>query len=89
MWSKILNIYYFILVRLSIIMFNPDFVTPQERERRRKAGTKETRYAKTISLPSEYWTLLEHITHKLNLKNASGGIKYCIKQIGIEEGLES
>ena len=70
-------------------MFNPDFVTSQERERRLKAGTKETRYAKTISLPSEYWTLLEQIIHKLNLKNASGGMKYCIKEIGIEEGIET
>ena len=70
-------------------MFNPDFVTPLERERRLKAAQKETKVAKTISIPISYWTLLEEIRNKLEKKNANETLLYCIKQIGIEEGLES
>ena len=70
-------------------MFNPDYVTPLERERRRKAGVKETKVAKTISIPISYWALLDQIKTKLEKKNANEALKYCIEQIGIEEGLES
>jgi len=87
--SKILNIYYFIVVRLSIIMFNPDHVTPLEKARRLKAAQKETKVAKTISIPISYWALLDQVRNTTGKKNANETIMYCIKQIGIEEGLES
>ena len=70
-------------------MFNPDYVTALERERRLKAAQKETKVAKTISIPISYWALLDQIRNKLGKKNANESLKYCIKQIGIEEGLES
>jgi len=70
-------------------MFNPDFITPLERERRLKAAQKETKTAKTISIPSSYWALADQIRNKLGKKNANETIMYCIKEIGIEEGLES
>ena len=70
-------------------MFNPDFVTPLERERRLKAAQKETKVAKTISIPISYWALLDQLRTKLGKKNANETLLYCIKQIGIEEGLES
>ena len=89
--SKFLNIYYFIVViRLSIIMtLDPDYVTKQERERRLKAAQKETKVAKTISIPISYWALLDQVRNQLGKKNANETIMYCIKEIGIEEGLES
>ena len=70
-------------------MFNPDYVTSLERERRLKAAQKETKVAKTISIPISYWALLDQLRTKLGKKNANESLKYCIKQIGIEEGLES
>tara|TARA_Y100000310_G_C20225744_1_gene597825 strand:- start:309 stop:521 length:213 start_codon:yes stop_codon:yes gene_type:complete len=70
-------------------MFNPDYVTPQERDRRLKAAQKETKVAKTISIPVSYWALLDQIRNKIGKKNANETLLYCIKQIGIEEGLES
>jgi len=89
MWSKFLNIYYFIVGRLSIIMFNPDHVTPLEKARRLKAAQKETKVAKTISIPISYWALLDQVRNKLGKKNANETIMYCIKEIAIEEGLEA
>ena len=71
------------------MVFNPDFVTPMERERRRKAGVNEIKVAKTISIPISYWALLDQIKTKLEKKNANETLKYCIEQIGIEAGLES
>jgi len=70
-------------------MFNPDYVTPVERERRLKAAQKETKVAKTISIPISYWALVDQIKTKLGKKNANETIMYCIEQIGIEEGIES
>jgi len=70
-------------------MFNRDYVTPLERERRLKAAQKETKVAKTISVPISYWALLDQIRNKIGKKNANETLQYCIKQIGIEEGLES
>jgi hypothetical protein len=70
-------------------MFNPDFVTPLEKARRLKAAQKEIKVAKTISIPVSYWTLVDQIKTKLGKKNANETLLYCIKQIGIEEGLES
>jgi len=88
--SKKVNIYYFILVRLSIIMsLDPNFVTKQERERRLQAAQKETKVAKTISIPISYWALLDQVRNKLGKKNANESIMYCIKEIAIGEGIES
>ena len=70
-------------------MFNPDYVTPLEKARRLKAAQKEMKVAKTISIPISYWALLDQLRTKLGKKNANETLLYCIKQIGIEEGLES
>ena len=59
------------------------------KERRLKAEQKETKVAKTISVPISYWALLEQIRNKIGKKNANETLMYCIKEIGIEEGLES
>jgi len=88
--SKKLNIYYFIVVRFSIIMtLDPDYITKAERERRRQTAHKETKVAKTISIPISYWALLDQVKNKLGKKNVNETLMYCIKEIGIEEGLES
>ena len=42
-------------------MFNPDHVTPLEKARRLKAAQKETKVAKTISIPISYWALLDQV----------------------------
>ena len=68
---------------------DPNFVTKEERERRLKAAQKETKVAKTISIPISYWALLDQVRNKLGKKNANETIMYCIKEIAIEEGLES
>ena len=68
---------------------NPDFVTKEEVARRLKATQKETKVAKTISIPISYWALLDQVRNKLGKKNANETIMYCIKEIGIEEGIES
>ena len=70
-------------------MFNRDYITPLERERRLKAAQKETKVAKTISIPISYWALVDQIKTKLGKKNANETLLYCIKQIGIECGIES
>ena len=58
------------------------------KERRLKAEQKETKVAKTISVPISYWALLEQIRNKIGKKNANETLMYCIKEIGIEEGIE-
>jgi hypothetical protein len=58
------------------------------KERRLKAAQKETKVAKTISVPISYWALLEQIRNKIGKKNANETLMYCIKEIGIEEGIE-
>ena len=68
---------------------DPKFVTKQERERRLKAAQKETKVAKTISIPISYWALLDQVRNQLGKKNANETIMYCIKEIGIGEGIES
>jgi hypothetical protein len=68
---------------------DPNFVTKLERERRLKAAQKETKVAKTISIPISYWALLDQVRNKLGKKNANETIMYCIKEIAIGEGLES
>ena len=76
--------------------FNPDYVTPPERERRRLAKIKVSKANRTITIPMQHWILLDRIFDKLgggkNLKSSttnSDTVRYCIEQIGIEEGLES
>ena len=59
------------------------------KEQRLKAAQKETKVAKTISVPISYWALLEQIRNKIGKKNANEALMYCIKEIGIEEGIES
>ncbi len=44
---------------------DPNFVTKQERERRLKAAQKETKVAKTISIPISYWALLDQVRNQL------------------------
>jgi hypothetical protein len=68
---------------------NPDFVTKEEVARRLKVAQKETKVAKTISIPISYWALLDLVRNKLAKKNANETLMYCIKEIGVEEGLES
>ena len=70
-------------------IFDPNAVTKPERERRLKSAQKETKVAKTISIPISYWALLDQVRNITGKKNANETIMYCIKQIGIEEGLES
>ena len=65
---------------------NPDYVTKEERARR---AAKETKVAKTISIPISYWALLDQIKSKLGQKNANTSLQYCIKEIGIQLELES
>jgi len=72
--------------------FNPDYVTPPERERRRLAKIKVAK--------ANHWILLDKIFDKLSLTletkdipksstTNSDTVRYCIEQIGIEEGIES
>ena len=70
-------------------IFDPNAVTKPERERRLKSAQKETKVAKTISIPISYWALLDQVRNILGKKNANETIMYCIKEIAIEEGLES
>ena len=68
---------------------DPDYVTKAERERRQQTAQKETKVAKTISIPISYWALLDQVKNKLGKKNVNETLMYCIKEIGIEEGIES
>jgi len=70
-------------------MFNPDYITPQERERRRKAGVKEIKSAVTITMPSTYWAVLSQLQQELGKKTASETMMYCILEIAVEKGIES
>jgi len=68
---------------------DPDYVTKAERERRLQTAQKETKVAKTISIPISYWALLDQVKNKLGKKNVNETLMYCIKEIGIGEGIES
>jgi len=68
---------------------DPDYVTKAERERRQQTAQKETKVAKTISIPISYWALLDQVKNKLGKKNVNETLMYCIKEIGIGEGIES
>jgi len=81
----------YIIVPLSIIMsiFDPNALTKVEKARRLKSAQKETKVAKTISIPISYWALLDQVRNITGKKNANETIMYCIKEIGIDEGIES
>jgi len=73
-------------------MFNPDYVTPIERERRVKENERnETKTAKSISMGFSYWSLAQQIKTKHNLKGKgfNSVVAFCIYEIGKIDGLES
>jgi len=73
-------------------MFNPDYVTPIERERRDKENERnETKTAKSISMGFSYWSLAQQIKTKHNLKGKgfNSVVAFCIYEIGKIDGLES
>ena len=73
-------------------MFNPDYVTPIERERRLKENERnETKTAKSISMGFSYWSLAQQIKTKHNLKGKgfNSVVAFCIYEIGKIDGLES
>jgi len=73
-------------------MFNPDYVTPIERERRDKENERnETKTAKSISMGFSYWYLAQQIKTKHNLKGKgfNSVVAFCIYEIGKIDGLES
>lgn len=79
----------------SYVMFNSDYVTPEERERRRLAKIKVSKANRTITIPMQHWILLDLIFEKLggvkNLKSSttnSDTVRYCIEQIASEEGID-
>ena len=70
-------------------MFNKDFVTKEEQERRRNAGVAVIKSAVTITMPSTYWATLQKLQTELGKKNASETMMYCILEIATEMGIES
>ena len=73
-------------------MFNRDYVTPIERERRLKENERnETKTAKSISMGFSYWSLAQQIKTKHNLKGKgfNSVVAFCILEIGKIEGIES
>ena len=73
-------------------MFNPDYVTPIERERRDKENERnETKTAKSISMGFSYWSLAQQIktNHNLKGKGFNSVVAFCILEIGKIDGLES
>ena len=70
-------------------MWNKDFVTKEERERRRKTGGGMIKSAVTITMPATYWAVLQQLQTELGKKNASETMMYCIIEIATEKGIES
>lgn len=66
-----------------------DFVTKEERERRRKAGVGEIKSAVTITMPTTYWSVLDQLKTQLHKKTASETMMYCILEVATEKGIES
>jgi len=66
-----------------------NFVTKEERERRRKAGVGEIKSAVTITMPTTYWSVLDQLKTQLHKKTASETMMYCILEIATEKGIES
>ena len=73
-------------------MFNPDFITSLERERRLKENERnEIKTAKSISIGFSYWSLAQQIKTKHNLKGKgfNSVVAYCLYEIGKIDGLET
>jgi len=73
-------------------MFNRDYVTPIERERRLKENERnEIKTAKSISIGFSYWSLAQQIKTKHNLKGKgfNSVVAYCLHEIGKIDDLES
>ena len=70
-------------------MFNKDFVTKEEQERRRNAGVGVIKSAVTITMPATYWAVLQQLQTELGKKNASETMMYCILEIATAMGIES
>jgi len=70
-------------------MWNKDFVTKEERERRRKTGAGVIKSAVTITMPATYWSVLQQLQTELGKKNASETMMYCIMEIATEKEIES
>jgi len=73
-------------------VFNPDFITSLERERRLKENErKEIKTAKSISIGFSYWSLAQQIKTKHNLKGKgfNSVVAYCLYEIGKIDGIET
>ena len=70
-------------------MWNKDYITVQEKERRRKTGVGIIKSAVTITMPATYWAVLQQLQTELGKKNASETMMYCIMEIATEKGIES
>ena len=70
-------------------MWNKNYVTVDEKERRRKAGVGEIKSAVTITMPTTYWSVLQQLQTELGKKTASETMMYCILEIAAEKGIES
>ena len=70
-------------------MWNKDFVTKEERERRRNAGVGVIKSAVTVTMPTAFWSTLQQLQTELGKKNASETMMYCIMEIATEKGIES
>jgi len=73
-------------------VFNPDFITSLERERRLKENERnEIKTAKSISIGFSYWSLAQQIKTKHNLKGKgfNSVVAYCLYEIGKIDGLET
>ena len=70
-------------------MWNKNYVTVDEKERRRKAGVGEIKSAVTITMPTTYWSVLQQLQAELGKKTASETMMYCILEIATEKGIES
>ena len=46
-------------------MWNKDFVTKEERERRRNAGVGVIKSAVTVTMPATYWAVLQQLQTEL------------------------
>jgi len=73
-------------------VFNPDFITSLERERRLKENERnEIKTAKSISIGFSYWSLAQQIKTKHNLKGKgfNSVVAYCLYEIGKIDGIET
>ena len=66
-----------------------DFITKEERERRRNAGVGEIKSAVTITMPTTYWSVLQQLQTEFHKKTASETMMYCILEVATEKGIES